>query len=127
MQFGCGGSDAEAEACAILPATCSPSFDTDFATVHKNVFQLRCGTANGVTSCHGSDGNQGGLTLSDPAKAYDALISSGLVIPGDAQCSPLMVRLETDDAAKRMPRGEAKLPAGIRCAVQRWISEGASR
>jgi Planctomycete cytochrome C len=126
MTVGCG-TESPDQSCVTLPDTCAPSFNTDYDTVYKNLFRQRCGTGSGVTSCHGADGQQGGLTLDDPDAAYDALLGSGHVTPGDAECSPLMVRLETDDSTKRMPRGEAKLPEGVRCAVQRWIAAGAPR
>jgi hypothetical protein len=126
---GCGGGSSEPglERCVTLPEMCTPSFNTDYDTVYKNLLGARCGTASGVPNCHGSDGNAGGLTLANADAAHAALIADGLVIPGDAACSPLMVRLATDNADKRMPRGEGKLPDGIRCAVQRWIEAGAVR
>jgi len=80
-------------------------------------------------NCHGPSGNQGNLNLGDADTAYRALLgnsgSHARVIAGDPECSILMQRLETNDDTKRMPRGESKLAEGARCAVQRWIAEGA--
>jgi hypothetical protein len=82
-------------------------------------------------TCHGATGNQGNLTLSDPNAAYDALLGVGSpharVIPGDAACSPLMARLTSSDPNVRMPKDGVPLAAGVVCAVQNWISQGASR
>jgi hypothetical protein len=126
----CGGHNGEAE-CISLPETCTPLFNPDYDTIYRNVLSQRCGTASGSLNCHGPAGNQGNLNLGDADSAYSALLgASGFharVIAGDPECSMLMERLETDDQAKRMPRGEAKLAEGARCAIQRWIAEGAVR
>ena len=127
---GDDGGDVSAE-CVSLPETCTPSFDSDYDTIYRNVLSQRCGTASGSMNCHGPAGNQGNLNLGDADSAYTGLLgSSGAharVIAGDPECSLLMQRLETDDQVKRMPRGEAKLAEGARCAIQRWIAEGAVR
>jgi hypothetical protein len=81
-------------------------------------------------SCHGPTASMGGLALSDPNSAYNALLGIGSharVIRGNAECSLLMARLTSADPNVRMPKGEAPLSAGVLCAVQNWIDEGASR
>ena len=128
----CGDPDSDGQStCVSLPDSCAPSFNTDYDTIYRNVLSQRCGTSSGSMNCHGPAGNQGGLTLGDADTAYNALLGiSGphaRVVPGDPECSMLMERLETDDVATRMPRGEAKLADGARCAIQRWIAEGAAR
>lgn len=69
--------------------------------------------------------------LADADTAYGSLLGAGggaaRVVPGDPDCSPLMQRLESTDPAKRMPLGEDNLPEGVRCAIRRWIQEGAAR
>jgi hypothetical protein len=122
-----GGSSEE---CLPEPAVeCSASINTDFESLHKNLFNLRCGTSG--SGCHGPAGKQGNLVLADPDAAYAALLgkdgTAARVVPGDASCSMLMQRLETDDATRRMPRGEGKLQEGLRCAVRHWIEAGATR
>ena len=122
----CGGSSS---ACMPEPPVeCTPSINTDFASLHKNILSQRCGTSGGA--CHGPSGKQGNLVLSDPQTAYSALLgkdgTATRVIPGDPSCSLLMQRLESDDPQRRMPRGENKLPDGLRCAIRRWIEEGAA-
>lgn len=124
----CGGSTEE---CISLPESCVPALSTDYNTIYRDVLMPRCGTGVGVMTCHGTTGNQGGLTLAEPDGAYNSLLGVGTaharVIPGDPSCSPLMARLTSADANVRMPRGEAPLGEGIICTIQSWIREGASR
>jgi hypothetical protein len=122
---GCGATTDE---CISLPDTCSPVLSTDYNTLYQDVFSKRCGTANGGMSCHGGLSSQGGLSLADSNAAYNALLGNGSharVIPGNPECSPLMARLTSSDPNVRMPKGEAALGAGVICAVQIWIREGA--
>lgn len=124
----CGSGTAE---CISLPDSCTPSISTDYNTIYRTVFAQRCGTSAGVMTCHGATGNQGGLTLADPDAAYNALLGVGAaharVVQGDPACSPLMARLTSGDVNVRMPKGDAPLGAGVICAIQNWIHEGASR
>jgi hypothetical protein len=120
-----------ADDCISLPSSCTPSLTTDFNNIYSGVISQRCGTTSTEMSCHSAAANQGGLILSDPNSAYDALMGAGAshprVIPGDPECSPLMARLQSDDPKQRMPKGQDKLPEGVRCAIQMWIRNGASR
>ena len=110
-------------------ADCAPNINTDFASLHKNIFSPRCATAG--NNCHSSEGKQGNLQLSDPDAAYNALLgmdgTHARVLPGDPSCSMLMQRLDSDDPNVRMPKGENKLADGSRCAVRQWIQAGAVR
>lgn len=110
-------------------ADCSPSINTDFATLHRSFFAQRCGTSG--NACHGEAGRKGNLVLNEPDSAYKALLgldgTSARVSPGDPGCSLLLQRLESDDASKRMPLGEDKLPEGMRCAIRKWIEDGATQ
>jgi hypothetical protein len=38
-----------------------------------------------------------------------------------------MLRLESDDAAFRMPPGNTPLAAGARCSIATWIADGAEQ
>jgi hypothetical protein len=125
--FSCG---AQTDECISLPDTCELALSTDYNTIYQNVFNRSCGTAAGVMTCHGSTANQGGLSLADPNSAYNALLGIGgkaRVIRGDPECSPLMARLTSSDPSVRMPKDGLPLAPGVICAVQNWISEGASR
>jgi hypothetical protein len=127
----CGGDD-DGEQAACVPAAqpaCDASINIDFESLHTNLLSQRCGTNGG--GCHGANATQGNLVLTTPDAAYAALLgldgTSSRVVAGDPTCSLLMQRLETDDAEKRMPRFENKLPEGLRCAVRQWIEQGAAR
>lgn len=131
----CGGSgdDPEGLQCVEnLPSTCTPDLDPTFDSLYTNVISQRCGASDSGNSCHGKNANpSSNLKLTDANTAYQALLgmSGGpaRVLPGDAHCSPLVERLESDDPNKRMPRGNNNLPAGLRCAFQQWIEKGAPR
>jgi hypothetical protein len=124
----CGSDTNE---CIALPDTCNPVLSTDFNTIYQSVLAPRCGTGAGVTTCHGSAAPQAGLSMSDVNTAYNSLLGVGStqarVVRGDPGCSPLMARLTSADASARMPRGDAPLGAGVICAIQSWINEGAAR
>jgi len=124
----CGAGSGE---CVDLPASCSPAISTDYNTIYKSVLGQRCGSSVGTMSCHAEGNSPSGLVLSDPDTAYNHLLGLGApsarIIPGDAECSPLMERIATGDAAQRMPLGQAPLSDGVRCAIQTWIREGAIR
>jgi len=130
----CGGDDDQpAPQCvAALPATCTPDLDPNFDSLYTSVLSQRCGSNDSGANCHSKNANaHSDLKLTDASSAYQALLGENghapRVIPGDPHCSPLMERLETEDAARRMPYGENKLPAGLRCAIQQWIEKGAPR
>lgn len=129
VSSSCGsGSDGE---CVALPASCSPAISTDYNTIYKSVLGQRCGSSPGTMGCHADGDSPSGLTLSEPDTAYNALLGLGApqsrVTPGDPSCSLLMERISSNDAAKRMPLGQAPLSDGVRCAIQTWIREGAIR
>jgi len=127
---GSGDDDPGLSCLDNLPVSCTPSFPASYDQIYNQVFQQRCGTAGGGSSCHGSMGKKGGLDLSEPNAAYQQLLGSNgnpRVVPGDPKCSILVERLESADANVRMPYGEAPLSAGVRCAVQTWIQGGAAR
>jgi hypothetical protein len=131
LSVGCGDDGEPSLVCVEdLPSACSPTFPADYDTIYTMLFQQRCGTAGSNGGCHSSIDKAGGLDLSDPGRAYQELLGSNgpaRVKPGDPSCSVLMARLESDDPEVRMPLGEARLSAGVRCAVQRWIADGAKQ
>jgi hypothetical protein len=80
------------------------------------------------SACHAQDGSGGavnGLTFVDPQMSWDHLTAEALVIAGDPLCSPLFVRIATDDAEIRMPPGSSGLPPGAVCSIGTWIADGA--
>jgi hypothetical protein len=80
------------------------------------------------SACHAQDGSGGavnGLVFVEPQASWDHMISEALVMPGDPLCSPLFVRLATDDVAIRMPPGSSGLNPGAVCSIGTWIASGA--
>ncbi|RMG96959.1 MAG: hypothetical protein D6705_09960 [Deltaproteobacteria bacterium] len=123
-----GDDDDDAPTCVTVDTSCTPAFQPTFDNVWAEVIQPSCGTPG--TSCHGqadASGAEDGLVFSDIDAAYSNLVDHGFVTPNDAACSELVVRLEIDDASKRMPPGNTPLDAGLRCGVIQWIEGGAQR
>lgn len=77
-------------------------------------------------ACHGPDGaaRQAGLRLDLPGVAADA----GLIVPGEADVSALIERIESPDPDVHMPPpGTRKdLTADQRSILRRWIDAGAT-
>lgn len=116
---GCGG-DAP-EACPIpLPADCEPLYEPTFDQVYAQTLSDTCA----LSGCHASASAQGGLDLEGQEQAFSALVDEGRVLPGDPACSELMMRLH-GVGVPVMPPGRP-LSDAERCAVQRWIEQGAS-
>ncbi|QDU18442.1 PSD1 and planctomycete cytochrome C domain-containing protein [Urbifossiella limnaea] len=92
--------DADAEARAVLTATC--------------------------VKCHGPTRQKGGLRL-DSLAAATAKADSGspAVVPGKAADSELIRRVTEKDAALRMPPGDTPLTPAQVAALRRWIDGGA--
>jgi hypothetical protein len=97
----------------------------------QHLFLPTCGSPSSGGSCHGPSGAKGGLVLSDIDGAYAELLGTQdgrvRVVPNDPECSLLEVRLESTDPAFRMPLGTMPLPESVRCAVRKWIANGAPR
>ena len=123
---------AAEEACLDpLPEDCTPEYPATFADVHARTLVPSCAVAGGA--CHASDGQQGGLDLSEIEAAYAALTQAEAfseagprVRGGDAECSLLVRRIESTMISNMMPPG-APLREGTRCAIATWIREGAAR
>jgi hypothetical protein len=129
LGLGCGGDDGQEpqlNCVENLPSDCTAAFNANWNNVYENVMQ---GCSGSGVSCHASEGKQGGLELSSSAIALAELLGESdgkpRVIPFDPACSVLMERLESNDPAEWMPRGDEKLKDGIRCGVQQWIAQGA--
>lgn len=130
----CNGDDdggGEAACLQPLPLDCEVAFPPSFEAIYDNVISARCGITGAGGSCHGPEGMQGGLMLAGEDEAYDALLGEvdgeARVVPGDPECSELVRRIESDDNDYRMPRGPTPLRDTERCAIRRWIAEGAMR
>jgi hypothetical protein len=113
-----------------LPLDCDPSYAPTFEAFYEQRIVRTCGAAGTRTSCHGPEGGQAGLVLSDPDEAHRALLddSDGTprVIPNDPECSLLVQRIEPEDPGFMMPPG-MRLSDNERCSIRLWIAEGAER
>lgn len=123
-----GNGDDGAPACVPRDAfACTPLYEPTWDRVFAQTIEPRCGTAG--AACHAepsATGAQGGFLVTDMAATHATLLD-GFVVPGDAACSDVMIRLDTDDELLRMPPGSQALDEDERCAVARWIEEGASQ
>lgn len=100
-----------------------------FTQVDDDVFSKGCA----FSSCHG--GGSGGLHLNGTAADHDALVdapSTGksgatLVVPGDADASYLVQKLEgaADIVGDPMPAGADALDPALIAEVRAWIDAGA--
>jgi hypothetical protein len=104
-----------------------PLYPAEFPVLYGQVFGVTCGSPG--PSCHGDLGRQGGLIFTSESAAYAALLgldgSAPRVVPGDAACSEMMVRLDSPGHSWSMPPG-APLDERARCSIRRWIAAGAT-
>jgi hypothetical protein len=105
---------------------CSPLYPPTFDNVFTNTLSQKCATTGG--SCHGPDGQKGGLTFENADDAYQGLLgldgSRARVKPGDPRCSEMIVRIDSPGKDWEMPPGKP-LTAQERCAIRQWIAAGA--
>lgn len=124
----CGPGEDEAKPlprCVSLDETCSLLYQPLFSEIHRRTLAATC--AEPGTSCHSSEGRRSGLALEDIDEAYELLLDpeDPRVVPGDPECSPIMVRLEHTGSSV-MPPGDPLLESE-RCTIAAWIRNGAPR
>ncbi len=106
--------------CAVLVCETASSQAPDFRRDVLPVLSDSC------FACHGPDGaaRQAGLRLDLPGVAVEA----GLIVPGDADVSALIERIESADPDVHMPPpGTRKdLTPAQRATLRRWIDSGAT-
>lgn len=94
----------------------TPSFDKDVLPI----------LAENCFSCHGfdADARQADLRLDT---REGALASEGVVVPGQAEASELVRRIESTDSEQVMPPADSgkRLTAEQKATLRRWIGEGA--
>jgi len=117
----------------------SPTLTKSFASIQAEIFESSDSSGRAAcVQCHTNVGRTpaGGMNLTHGA-AYSALVgvaSTGKagatrVIPGDADNSYLVQKLEGTPgiAGQRMPRGSGPyLTEGQMLIIRRWIAEGAA-
>lgn len=112
------GEESPPECVAIDYEGCALLYPPTWEQVWQQTISSSC--SGGGSACHG---DAVGLSFIDQASAYEGLMHH--VVAGDPACSPLMVRLESEDANFRMPPGNTSLAAGARCSIATWIANGA--
>ena len=111
-----------------LNFSCSVLHDPPiYSTIFDKTIQPNCSIG---ASCHSTDAAMGGLVLANADDSYNALLGlkggAKRVVPRDAACSPLMVRLESHDPNFQMPRG-GRLSDAALCDFVKWIQAGAAK
>jgi hypothetical protein len=129
MSFaGCGGDDDSGEP---MCAEINPSCETAYPPTWENVYKFTISQSCAAAGCHSANGVDG-LSMSTQAEAYESLVNGvggkPRVIKGDAACSILTERIESDDPMRWMPyRAPQKLSATDRCSIEKWIAAGAAQ
>lgn len=105
---------------------CMALYPPTYDQVWTQTLSGSCGQAG--SACHAQDGSGGavnGMAFLDPLASWEHMTDEALIVPGDPQCSPLFVRLATDDPEIRMPPGTGGLSPGALCSIGTWIEDGA--
>ena len=112
----------------ILLLSCGAEDPATFTEVYENILEPSCG----FSSCHG--GGAGGFFLGDMSTTYDSLVNAEsadaegeiLVVPGDANSSYLILKLEDAEGivGDAMPPAQP-LPSEKIERVRSWIDAGA--
>lgn len=120
----CG--DSGPPSCITVDASCTPRYQPTFDNVYNNTLRESCGSDS--VACHSAAGKRGGLSMASADVAFAQLTAAGedRVVAGDPACSEIVVRMHGTGESYLMPPG-APLPAADRCAIERWIAEGALR
>ncbi len=105
--------------CGLLLASQASSAPVDFAREVRPILQAHC------YECHGEEKRKSGLRLDIKSEALKGGDNHGPdILPGNAQDSPLIHFITTDDEDKLMPP-DGKLSAQEIALISRWITEGA--
>ncbi|HLU68918.1 MAG TPA: c-type cytochrome domain-containing protein [Kofleriaceae bacterium] len=107
---------------------CAPLYEPTYDEIFARTLLPTCGQEG--TACHAPEGARAGLVFADPDQAYSLLLGEGgapaRVLPDQPECSPLLVRIESDDRSFQMPPGQM-LSEAERCAIRKWVAAGAPR
>jgi hypothetical protein len=106
-----------------LDEQCQPLFQPTYAEIYSRVLEPTCGVG---ARCHSAEGARAGLVFADEASSHDQLLQLGYVTPGDPSCSVLVRRIE-GEGIQMPPLPADKLLEGERCAIEKWIANGAER
>jgi hypothetical protein len=129
-------ADADTPCLPALPRNCADQYAPTYNQIYTQVLAKSCGSALTGGQCHAgaeARGAREGLVIQEPEETYDLLLGLGpnaahaRVMPGNPECSPLMLRLASSDPVLRMPPGATPLPDPVLCSVMHWIAAGAAR
>ncbi len=123
---GCGGEPGAPRCVEVTVEPCDELYPPTWENVYTNTLIPKCAAGSGA--CHTSSdatGAGGGLFFDTPAASHARLLAGEWVVAQDAVCSPVVVRIETDDENLRMPPGQEPLDPRERCSIRHWIAEGA--
>ncbi len=93
----------------------------DFAKDIRPILARHC------SQCHNQETGKGGLVLADAKTAFAPTAAGApAILPGDAEASELIYRVETEDDLDRMPPTGAPLSAEQVRMLRTWIDQGAN-
>ena len=129
---GCGGKQEGAPACVTdLPNDCPATLLYDpplFSTIYDKILHPTC--AEGLATCHTTDGAKGGLVFENVDDAYALLLGQkggrARVLPNDPACSLIVIKTWSTDPNFQMPPG-ARLQRPDFCTIEQWVARGALR
>ncbi|WP_145388948.1 PSD1 and planctomycete cytochrome C domain-containing protein [Stieleria neptunia] len=104
----------------LFPSTATLASEVDFVRDVQPIFQQHC------VSCHGAENQKSGLRLDIKSEAFEGGDGWGpSLIVGQADESPLIELVTSEDEGSRMPpEGEPLSATEIR-TLTRWVDEGA--
>ena len=127
LSLSCSSADdaEQMPSCIDLPPDCSPLYTPTFDELFTRTLMPTCGQGGG--SCHGPDGQQGGLVFASADEAFALLTGADArVVPGNPACSEIVVRTHQTGKPWSMPPGNPLIEAE-RCVIGKWVEMGALR
>lgn len=130
--FGCKPEDPTDEGSELPECVefeldgCMALYPATYDHVWTQTLSNGCGQQG--AACHAQDGSGGasnGLVFVDAQASWEHMMAEGLLVPDDPLCSPLFVRLATEDPRIRMPPGSSGLSPAAVCSIGTWIADGA--
>ena len=104
---------------AVTSAVSADDGAVDYTRDVKAIFRARC------YACHGALKQEAGLRLDTGSLAKTGGDSGAVIVPGDAEHSPLLERISAIDENVRMPPEGKPLTADQIRILTRWIQSGA--
>lgn len=129
VQYPTPGPMCESAGLCPVRATNAISDEATWANVYNNILVPRCGGSG----CHRGGDTAGNLDLGSEDAAYTQITMAmpSRITPGNSATSLFYQRLTQpcamDSSCRRMPLGQASLPANELSVVARWIEGGARR